>query len=737
MPSRRFLPVLRPIAFACACFWAASAYAQDNDESFTLNLKNADIQSLIQTVSRQSGKNFVVDPRVKARVTVISAQPLNADELYETFLSVLQVHGFSAVPQGDLIKIVPDVNAKQGPVPAFESPRSSANQLVTQVIKVENVPAAQLVPILRPLVPQQGHLAAYAATNTLIVIDRASNIERLINIISDIDRPDNEEVEVVRLNHASAREVIRIMQALQSRAAQAGGTGGVRFAADERTNSILLSGDASTRVRMRSLIKNLDTPVESGGNARVVYLRYANAEDLLPILTGVSAGQAQIGTSSSDGDAAAGGAGAAPPTPTVNAQGAPIPQTPTAAIIRNSSQDEGRPNVDIQADADTNALIITAPPDEMRSILAVIEQLDIRRAQVLVEAIIAELSENNTNALGVNFAVDGTGSGRPAAYTNLGGATQALAANVAASQTGNIAGAGLATGLSLALGKVGNGVNFGFLVSAIASDSDNNILSTPTLVTMDNQEAEIVVGQNVPFVTGQQLSSSNDNPFQTIERQDIGISLKVKPQINEGNNIKMDIEQEVSDVSATAVTGASDITTNKRSIKTTVLVEDGQTLVLGGLIDDQINNTSEKVPLLGDIPLLGGLFRYNTAKKLKRNLMVFMHPTILRDPEDADFYSRSKYEELRSAQLGQFGEEALINRPAPRLPELHLYFDGKRVDNRDDAMKTLIPSSSLTPVPGNEPDLNTSALPGIKVLPAQASASGSRIHLPGPFDEVD
>jgi len=735
MPSRRMGLILRQVVLTCACWWAIAAHAQ-NEESFTLNLKNADIQSLIQTVSRQSGKNFVVDPRVKARVTVISAKPLSADELYETFLSVLQVHGFSAVPHGDLIKIVPDVNAKQGPVPSFEDSSSNSDQLVTQVIKVENVPAAQLVPILRPLVPQQGHLAAYAATNTLIVTDRASNIQRLTKIIAGIDRPDNEEVQVVRLSHASAREVIRILQSLQSRAAQAGGTGSVRFAADERTNSILLSGDSNSRVRMRGLIKNLDTPVESGGNTRVVYLRYANAEDLLPILTGVSAGQAKIGTSSTGEDGAGGGLAnqAAAPTPTVNAQGAPIPQTPTAAIIRprGGDEDQGRPNVDIQADADTNALIITAPPDEMRSILAVIEQLDIRRAQVLVEAIIADLSENNSNALGVNFAVDGSDAGRPLSYTNLGGATQALI-GTAASQ-----GASLATGLSLALGKVGDGVDFGFLVSAIASDSDNNILSTPTLVTMDNQEAEIVVGQNVPFVTGTQLSSGNDNPFQTIERQDVGISLKVKPQINEGDNIKMDIEQEVSDVSATAVTGASDITTNKRSIKTTVLVEDGQTLVLGGLIDDQINNVSEKVPFLGDIPLLGSLFRYKTATKLKRNLMVFLHPTILRDRNDSDYYSRTKYEQQRSAQLGQFDSEILLNRPAPRLPEIHLYLDGQRVDRRDDALKTLLPTSSVVPEPAAiEPPLNTSALPSIEILPAQANRGSADQLLIGPFDEID
>jgi len=705
---------------------APPAAAQEG--TFTLNLKNADIHSLIQTVSRQSGKNFVVDPRVKARVTVISSEPLNSDELYETFLSVLQVHGYAAVPQGDLIKIVPDVNAKQGPVPAYTDDQSTSDQLVTRVIKVENVPAAQLVPILRPLVPQQGHLAAYAATNTLIVTDRASNIERLSTIISGIDRPDNDEVGIVRLKHASASEIIRILQSLQNRGAQIGTPGQVRFAADERTNSILLSGDQNARSRMRGIIMNLDTPVESGGNTRVVYLRYANAVDLLAILTGVSAGQAAIGVESDGGDEGGATGDAGVPLPSsVDANGVPVPQAPqvpTASLIRRATEETSRPNVDIQADEDTNALIITAPPDEMRSVLAVIEQLDIRRAQVLVEAIIAELSANNSSQLGVNFAVNGGEQSRPVAYTNLGGATQQLGALALSQGT-----SGLASGLSLALGRFGTGgVDFGFLLSAIASDSDNNILSTPTLMTMDNQEAEITVGQNVPFVTGRQLSSANNNPFQTIERQDIGITLKVKPQINEGDNIKMEIEQEVSDVATTAVTGASDIVTNTRSIKTTVLVEDGQTLVLGGLIDDQVNDSRDKVPFLGDIPLLGSLFRYRTTNKRKRNLMVFLHPTILRDPESADYYSRSKYEDVRTAQLGLFEDPNSLNlAERPPLPDLHLYYDGSRVGGGQ-VSGALVPSTGVrtTPVP---------VRPDIRPLPG--NGTGADDALLGPPDADD
>ena len=725
---------LTALALGLALGAGTPAWPQGQAEgTFTLNLKNADIHSLIQTVSRQTGRNFVVDPRVKARVTVISSAPLGSAELYETFLSVLQVHGYAAVPAGDdLIKIVPDVNAKQGPVRAYEQSLASSDELVTQVIRVENVPAAQLVPILRPLVPQQGHLAAYAATNTLIVTDRASNIARLIDIIDGIDRPDNDEVEVVRLSFASASEIIRILQSLQQRGAQQlGGPGEVRFAADDRTNSILLSGDPAARTRMRGIIMNLDTPVESGGNTRVIYLDYANAVDLLAVLTGVSAGQALIGTGDGDepgieGNDDFGASG----VPSVDANGVPIaaPQsTPTASLIGRTGEDEGRPNVDIQADEDTNALIITAPPDEMRSILAVVEQLDIRRAQVLVEGIIAELTANNSQQLGVNFAVNGGPDNAPVAYTNLGGATQALGALVLSEGT-----SGLAGGLSLALGRFGDGgVDFGFLLSAIASDSENNILSTPTLVTMDNQEAEIVVGQNVPFVTGTQLSSSNDNPFQTIERQDVGISLKVKPQINEGNNIKMEIEQEVSDVANTAVTGASDIVTNTRSIKTTVLVEDGQTLVLGGLIDDQVNDTRDKVPFLGDIPLLGSLFRYRTNSQAKRNLMVFLHPTILRNPESADFYSRAKYDDIRNSQLGLFQEEqdrTLAARPS--LPELHLYFEGRKVAATADALNTIVPATDPGARSGPAPDR-----PAVRAVPDRDPAGpDSDEELIGPFD---
>jgi len=658
------------------------AQPEQDQNTFTLNLKNTDINSLIATVSKQTGRNFVVDPRVKAKVTVISTDPVSADGLYEVFLSVLQVHGYSAVPAGDLIKIVPDVTAKQGPVPILGEDSNPSDQLVTQVIAVVNVPAAQLVPILRPMVPQQGHLAAYAATNSLIVTDRASNIQRLMEIIRRIDRPDNEEIEVVRLNHAAASEIVGTLNSLQSNnVGGPQGPGAIQLVADDRTNSVLISGDRAARVRVRGLIAHLDTPIESGGNTRVVYLKFANAEDMVTILQGVSQGQAAVGATTTDSGGAPNVTPPVQPTPQGQQPANNVAQRPqNNAVTPRSAAETGESSVDIQADPNTNALIITAPPDEMQNILAVVRQLDIRRAQVLVEAVIAEITEDNTREFGINFLLDGTDSDAPVGFSNLGGGTDG-ALGIAGALESGLPPASLGAGLSLALGRFGSGeIDFGFLVRAIASDADNNILSTPSIVTLDNEEAEIIVGENVPFVTGQQLSTNNDNPFQTVERQDIGLTLKVKPQINDGNTIKMELEQEVSSVNPTAVTGAADITTSKRSIKTTVLVDDGQTLVLGGLIDDQISDVEEKVPLLGDIPVLGRLFRFRTTTKTKQNLMIFLHPVILRDNDSATQLSNSKYNSLRSRQrFFQQQKNNSVIKEEQELPELKLIFEGRNI----------------------------------------------------------
>ena len=610
----------------------AAAPAAAQDEPFQLNLQNADLRALVQTVSKRTGRNFIVDPRVNAKVDVVTSTPITNQELYDIFLAVLSVHGFAAVPSGDVTKIVPAATAKQDAIPTDGGPGA---QLVTRVVTVEHINAAQLVPILRPLLPQEGHLAAIQPTNRLIVTDSADNIDRLLRIIQRVDRPAESEIEVVRLQHASAAEVVRILGSLEPAQGQQGAEPGARLAADTRTNAVLVRGDRESRLRMRTLIANLDTPLERQGNTRVIYLRYANADDLVGILQGVSEGQ--------DG----GG--------------------------QEGAGNTGAKQVIIQADPNTNSLIVTGPPDRLRDLEQIVRQLDIRRAQVLVEAIIAELSEDNARELGVQFAADATDDDGPAALTSFGGAGSNIV-GIASDPTS------IGTGLSIGgISEDDDGTDFAVLIRALSSDANNNILSTPSLVTLDNEEAEIVVGQNVPFVTGQFSSQDTGgsavNPFQTIERRDVGLTLKVKPQINEGSMLKMDIEQEVSSL-ASAAASAADIVTNKRSLKTTVLVEDGQTLVLGGLIDDTVRTRDEKVPLLGDIPVLGKLFSYKSTNKVKQNLMVFLHPTILRDTSVADYYTGEKYSYLRQKQLTRKREKAeLMIDDIPILPELELRYE--------------------------------------------------------------
>ena len=612
-------------------------------EQITLNLKDADIRALIDTVARHTGKNFVVDPRVKGKVTVVSAKPMNADEVYEVFLSVLQVHGFSVVPVGSVIKIVPEVNAKQGPLPVATRGRpGSGDQLVTRVVQLSHVPAAQLVPILRPLVPQQGHLAAYNPTNTLILTDYAGNISRLLKIIADVDQPGNDELEIIRLEHASATELVRILSSLQAGTAKGGAQANtLTLAADDRTNSILMSGDRTSRMKTRAIISQLDTPLDSGGNTHVIYLRYANANDMVAILSDIQEFQAATG----DG-------GANKPAPRSRAQ-------------------DGK--VNIQADETTNALIITAPPDVVSSLKAVIRQLDIRRAQVLVESIIAEITTDRAKEFGFDMAIDGRGENTegdtsiPVGASSLSGIIPTL---LSPNPT-------LGDGLTLGFGR-DNGNRFGVLLRALASDGATNILSTPSLVTLDNEEAEIVVGENVPFVTGSFTNTGTANgaanPFQTIERRDVGITLRVTPQINEGTTIKLDLEIEASDIGASSA-GAADLITNKRSTKTSVLVEDGEILVLGGLIRDTILDTQSKVPVIGDIPLLGQLFRYRNTSKRKQNLMMFLRPSILRDQQTTAWHTSRKYNYLRAQQIqaGEKGFGLLRDEKSPLLPPLDEY----------------------------------------------------------------
>jgi general secretion pathway protein D len=529
---------------------------------------------------------------------------------------------------------------------------------------VDNVAAAQLVPILRPLVPQQGHLAAYPATNVLIISDRASNVDRLLTIIRRIDQVSDSEIEIIPLQHASATEVVRVLTNLNraepAAAKGAAAASGQVLVADERTNSVLLGGDRSSRLRMRAIISHLDTPLDAGGNTDVIYLHYAEATEIVDTLMGVGKIEEQ--------------------------------ETQTG---KGKATTSSRGSFDIQADESTNSLVITAPPDIMRTLKRVISQLDIRRAQVLVEAIIAEVGEDTARDLGVQWIFAGdTGNNRGPIgvinYSNSGSPIADVAnAAIAARNGGTVP--TLLDGALVGFGRFGsNSFNYAMVLNALASDANTNILSTPTLVTLDNEEAEIVIGENVPFVTGSFTSTgagdSATNPFQTIQREDVGLTLKIKPQINEGDAMRLDIEQEVSSI-ADSVAGASDIVTNKRSIKTNVMVDDGQVVVLGGLIEELVLESVQKVPLLGDVPFLGALFRSKTSDVKKTNLMVFIHPVILRDAEHMNSYTNYKYNDIRVRQMQQNndGINLMPGEQQPVLPNIEDY--------------TIVPVPGTKPVP--------------------------------------
>ncbi len=581
-------------------------------EKVTLNFSDADLVAVINSVSQITGKNFIIDPRVKGKVTVVSSKPLNEDEVYNVFLSILQVHGFATVPTRNAIKIIPDATAKQTAAPSTPASRNPGDQLITRVLVIKHINAAQLVPILRPLVAQQGHLAAYPTTNVLIISDRAANILRIDRIIAQMDKKVDSDIEIVKLRHAFAAEVVRLLSTLAITApdqkAKAGG--GIKISADERTNSILLSGVRGARLKYRAIIADLDSPVESSGNTHVVYLRYADAKNLATILGTVGTEAIKAESKNVGGAGGPGGAGA---------------------------------SVNVQADEESNALVITAPASIYPSLRLVIQQLDIPRAQVHIEAIIAEVSLDTSEELGVQWLLNNKNDG-PVFSTRFSGSGASI---------DSVVGGVIPDGATLGLGQLNDsGLSFITLIRALSGDAETNLLSTPSIVTLDNQEAEIIVGQNVPFVTGESTSTSSNtsNPFRTIERQDVGISLKVKPQINEGNAITLEIEQEVSNVAGTAAS-AVDIVTNKRSIRTTVQLEDGEMLVLGGLIDENVISSEQKVPLLGDIPILGALFRSSKSTKVKQNLMVFIRSTIIKDPAKAKLLSHNKYEFMRNLQM--------------------------------------------------------------------------------------
>ncbi|MGB0221382.1 MAG: type II secretion system secretin GspD [Sinimarinibacterium flocculans] len=621
----------------------------------TLNLKDADISTLIATVSEVTGKNFIVDARVKGKVTVVSASPMSSDGLYETFLAVLAVNGFAAIPAGDTIKIIPEATAKQEGSGVYgSSSRLPIDEVVTHVYQLQNINAAQLVPILRVLVPQWGHLAAYQPNNSLIITDRASNVERIGRLIQQMDQAGDREIEFVRLQYAAASEIVRILTAMTQQDKQSDPTSQpATIIADERSNSILIGGDKAARQKFIDIVRQLDIQLEDDGATQVVYLRHASAENLAPILEGYAQQVREVDNSSG----AASGGGAAAPAAAGRSGGGTV--------------DGAR----VLADPDTNALIITANPKAMRQIRDVIAQLDIRRAQVLVEAIVAEVSANKSSQIGVDWAVF-NGDRIAAAGILDPGTLSALTAAAASGNPESALGA-IGQGINIIGGRDGgdNGTTFGLLLKALKGDGDTNVLSTPTLVTLDNEEAKFSVGQEVPYQTGSFTNtgsvSGSVNPFQTIERKDVGLTLSVTPQISgESETIKLKLDLEVSGI-ASGTAGSANLITNKRTLTNVVGVENGQVLVVAGLIDDQINDQQRGVPFLSDIPLLGALFKYRSIDKTKQNLMLFIRPSILRKSADGDYYTRKKYDAVRQAQIdAATGAASLIGGQRPILRRL-------------------------------------------------------------------
>ena len=598
-------------------------------QEYTVNLKDTDIQEFIKFVADVTGTTMVVDPNVKGKVRVISSKPVSQAELYDLFLSILDVQGYTAVRSGQVIRIVPSKDARSSPVPIMEDQAAVGNdEYVTQVIRLDNISAAKLIPVLRPLVPQQAHMAAYAPSNAIIISDIRSNIGRIVDIIERMDRSAIQTTEIIRLKYGVAEDVVSMLNTLE-KSRQGEGAEADKEAvlvADKRTNSVVVTADELSVDRIRKLVAYLDTPLEQSGNVRVIYLEYADATEIAEVLTRVM-------------------------------------QNISRLEEGGSNKRAGSGESTIEADEGTNSLIITADTDEMAALEAVIARLDIRRAQVLIEAIIVEVTVLEGQELGLQwlFANDNgvygsnitTNEARRNSLSQLGGA---LVPDDGSENIGTReVAASLATipGTTLGWGVVDESLTMTVILNALESQGNTNILSTPSLLTLDNEEAFITVGQQVPFVTGSYtntgVGNGASNPFQTIERQSVGVTLKVTPQINEGDAVVMDITQEVSSLGPALI--ASDIITNERKIETMVLANDGNIVVLGGLVEDKVTDTSEGEPVLSSIPLLGRLFRSDSVDVTKQNLLVFIRPTIIRNDEDLAGATAEKYRFIRDQQM--------------------------------------------------------------------------------------
>ncbi|MFI3245251.1 MAG: type II secretion system secretin GspD [Ferrimonas sp.] len=609
-----------------------------DDAQYAANFKGTDIQEFINIVGKNLNKTIIVDPSVRGKINVRSYDLLSEDQYYQFFLSVLQVYGYAVVemPDGNIIKVIKDKDSKDANIRVADDRNpGTGDEMVTRIVPLYNVEAKQLAPLLRQLNNNAGggNVVNYDPSNVLMITGRAATVNKLVEIVKRVDLQGDIKVEVVRLQYASAAELVRIIDSLYRGAgsqATAGVGGAPKVVADERTNSVIISGDERARSRAAELVRDLDQDMKSSGNTKVVYLKYAKADDLQTVLSGFAASLAK-----EDGTGSA----------------------------------RAKAGITIMAHKDSNALVINAQPDQIQTLENVIRQLDIRRAQVLVEAIIVEVAEGDEVGFDVQF---GTASGGLVQYNSSFGTTigeigagiwdarptegNTIVDSTTGTVTTNPETEGDISTLAAALAKV-NGMawgmafgDFGALIQAVAADSNSNVLSAPSLTTLDNEEASFVVGDEVPVITGSATGSSNSNPFTTVERKEIGIKLTVTPQINEGNAVQLKIQQEVSSINGRT---AVDVTFGKRSLTTTVLAESGETVVLGGLLSEDVQESVSKIPLLGDIPFIGNLFRSTSSKKSKRNLMIFIKPTIIRDSVTMNAISGRKYNFFRGEQLKQ------------------------------------------------------------------------------------
>lgn len=663
-----FSVAIMPVAVAQQ---EGSGTQQNYQDEFSATFNNIDINEFIQTVSRNLEKTIIVHPEVRGRVNVRSYESLSRELYYQFFLDVLEVYGFAVVESDNgTLRVIRDRDARNAALPVIDDDSHSGAAMITRVVRVENVSVRELAPLLRGLNDQSGggNVVSYDPSNVIMITGRASVVNRLVDIIERVDQAGDQDVERIELRFASAAEMVRIATAIfipQS----SGNTPELlipRIVADERTNSVLISGEPRVRERVIRLIRELDSELETTGNTRVFYLRYAKADELAEVLRGMTDTMLAEEERQSQGQ-----------------QSGQQGQSRQASMMRRTGNE-----VSIQPHESTNSLVVTAQPSMIRAIEDVIRQLDIRRAQVLVEAIIVEVFQGD----GINFGVQWLHEDFGFMQHNHGNLVPlgqaAIAAEAARGEPGTVTERINADGsttiqrepdrrgdysmLAQLLGQA-NGLMFGTIqdgwgaiVQAVSTDTNSNILSAPSITTLDNQEANFLVGQDVPTLTGSTAGSNNENPFQTVERREIGIRLRVTPQINEGDSVQMVIEQEVSSLAgATSV----DITINKRELSTTVLARDGETIVLGGLIDEDVQESLSKVPILGDIPIIGHLFKSTSVTTRKRNLMVFIRPTIIRDDMRMEELSSRKYSYIRAQQMAQ-RERGLSLRQDSRIPVL-------------------------------------------------------------------